>query len=275
MATPAAPPPKLEVCDNMYKRNRILRGAIVALLVPALLSACSTYHLREHNPQYVLSKQTEATKDLCAVAPFTFEPIDQGDAKMMNKADLDKWNELFFEAFNRADICGRATRVASLDAVPANAKLVIDGKITEFSFERNWVPMFFPVWMGLTVFSLGIYGLAAGPMTTTKSEFGFTVNLKAAKTRQIIESNTEKFDSTDVQTLYSDDAGNPYNNPGLAFEPTLNEAMKKLSSAISRASGGEQRLSPREQSIKQLGELRDKGLLSNEEYAKKVDEIMK
>jgi hypothetical protein len=259
----------------MFSKNRIIRGAIVAILIPSLLSACSTYHLREHNPQYVLSKQAEATKDLCAVAPFSYEPIDQGDSKMMNKADLDKWNELFFEAFNRADICGRAIRIASLDSIPAGTKFVIDGKVTEFSFERNWVPMFFPVWMGLTVLSLGIYGLAAGPMTTTKSEFGFTVNLKSAKTRQLIESNAEKFDSTDVQTLYSDDAGNPYNNPGLAFEPTLNEAMKKLSTGIARASGGDQSLSPREQSIKQLGELRDKGVLSNEEYAKKVDEIVK
>lgn len=253
----------------------MVRGATVAILIPALLSACSTYHLKEHNPQYVLSKQAEATKDLCAVAPFSYEPIDQGDAKMMNKADLDKWNELFFEAFNRADICGRAIKVTSLDSIPAGAKFVIDGKVTEFSFERNWVPMFFPVWMGLTVISLGIYGLSAGPMTTTKSELGFSVNLKDAKSRQLIEANAERFESTDVQTLYSDDAGNPYNHPGLAFEPTLNEAMKKLSAAISRISGKESPLSAREQKIKQLGELRDQGVLSNEEYAKKVDAIIK
>lgn len=212
----------------------VSRRIIAVALVPSLLSACSTYHLKDHNPQYTLGQQTKATPDMCAVAPFSFEPHDSDDSKMMNESDLGKWNELFFEAFNRSGICGRAVRVASPDQAPSSARFLIDGKITEFSFEKNWVPMFFPVWMGMTILTLGTYGLAAGPMTTTKVEFGFTTNLKDPKTKQIIDSVAERFDSTDIQTLYSDSSGNPYNHPGLAFEPTINGTMKKIGMEISK-----------------------------------------
>ena len=210
------------------------RRIIAAALVPSLLSACSTYHLKDHNPQYVLGQQTKATPDMCAVAPFSFEPHDTDDSEMMNESDLGNWNQLFFEAFNRSGICGRAVRVSSPDQTPNSAKFLIEGTITEFSFEKNWVPMFFPVWMGMTILTLGVYGLAAGPMTTTKVEFGFTTNLKDAKTKQIIDSVAERFDSTDVQTLDSDSSGNPYNHPGLAFEPTINGTMKKIGLEISK-----------------------------------------
>jgi len=265
---------KLLGSGGMGRSTTSGKKLISLALIPTLLSGCATYHLTDHTPQYLLNKHAEATKGVCAVAPFSYEPIEKGDDEMMDKADLDKWNTMFFEAVNRADICGRAVRVSSLNLIPANATFVIDGKVTEFSFERNWVPMFFPVWTGLTVLSLGIYGLAAGPMTTTQVDFSFSVNLKNAKTLQIIETNAEKFESTDVQTLYSDSYGNPYNNPGHAFEPTLNSAVKHLSDGIMRSAPQKAPLSSKEAAIRQLGELRENGKLSEEEYIKAINKIV-
>lgn len=258
----------------MNNKNLIGRGIVTAVLIPAMLSGCATYHLKDHKPGFVVNKQVKATKDVCAVAPFSFEPTDKSDAKMMNKADLEEWDDLFFQAVNRADVCGRAVKVSSMNSIPTNARYIIDGKVTEFSFERNWVPMFFPVWMGMTVITLGIYGLAAGPMTTTQADFAFTVNLKDAKTHQAIESITEQFEKTDVQTLYSDNAGNAYKNPGLAFEPTLNEAMRKLSSAITRLSSKNVAVSAKDRALKDLQDLREKGELSHEEYYEQVKDTL-
>ena len=258
----------------MIQANTALSRATSLILIPVILGGCSAYHLTDHNPQYLLNKHSEATKGVCAVAPFTFEPIEQDDVKMMSKEDLGRWNSLFFEAVNRADICGRAVKVASINAVPSNTAFVIDGKVTDFSFEKNWVPMFFPGWIGLTVFSLGIYGLAAGPMTTTQVDFGFTVNLKNPKTLQLLETIPEKYESTDIQTLYSDSQGNSYDNPGHAFEPTLNDAFKKLSEAMTRNGPQRTGLSPKEAAIRQLGELREKGKISEKEYLQGLERLV-
>jgi hypothetical protein len=216
--------------------NSFLKKVTVALVIPAFLSACSAYHLTDHNPRYALNMQAKATGGVCAVGPFSYEPSDKSESKLMDQSDLDQWNTLFFEAVNRSDICSRTIKVTSPGTVPPGATYLIDGKITEFYFQKNWVPMFFPVWMGMTVITLGIYGIAAGPMTTTKTEFGFTVNLKNVNTQKLMISEPQRYESTDVQTVYSDEAGNPYSNPGLAFEPTINEALQKLGEAIVRDS---------------------------------------
>jgi hypothetical protein len=88
------------------------------------------------------------------------------------------------------------------------------------------------------------------------------VNLKNPKTLQLLETIPEKYESTDIQTLYSDSQGNSYDNPGHAFEPTLNDAFKKLSEAMTRNGPQPTGLSPKEAAIRQLGALREKGKLA-------------
>lgn len=110
--------------------------------------------------------------------------------------------------------------------------------MNSFYFKKNWVPMFFPVWIGLTVFTFGVYGIAAGPMNTTKVDFGFTARLRNARTGRLVAAIPETFQSTDVMTVYSDSNDNPYGNPGLVFGSTLNNAMRRLGAAIAQDAGG-------------------------------------
>ena len=255
-------------------KKYILRPVALAL-IPMLLNACASYQLSDKKPQFLISKSKEATKGVCGVAPFRYEPVDTGDKKLMTQSDRQKWDDIFYDAINIADICGRTVKVASPTNVPKEVNYLIDGKVTDFYFKKNWVPMFFPGWMGLTFITLGVYGIAAGPTTSTKGSFGFTTTLKDPKSGQILESIQEEFQSTDVMTIYSDENLNPYQNPGLAFEPTLNDLSKKLGEGIARAEERKKppALSQHDQLIRQLGELRESGVLTEQEYVKKIDAL--
>ena len=72
-----------------------------------MLSGCATYRLSDKNPQYPLAKVPEATRDTCAVASFSYKPTEQDEADLMMKEDLAIWNKQFYDAINRADLCGR------------------------------------------------------------------------------------------------------------------------------------------------------------------------
>jgi hypothetical protein len=248
------------------KTHSYIKKATSAILIPVMLSGCATYRLSDKNPQYPLAKVPEATRDTCAVAPFSYKPTEQDEADLMTKEDLAVWNKQFYDAINRADLCGRTIHLAAGNP-SAKYDYLIDGTVTNFYFKKNWVPMFFPGWVGLTFITLGIYGLAAGPMTTSLVDFGYTVNLKDASGK-IIESIPEKFDSRDVQTLYSDPNDNPYGNPGLAFGPTINDVTKKLAEAISRVDNKSSG-SP----VDQLRQLKDQGVLSEQEYSEKLRKL--
>jgi hypothetical protein len=256
---------KINLSDLMHK-------LVSASMIPVFLSGCASYRLSDKNPQYMVTKHAEATKGVCGIIPFEYVPIDIDDAKLMSKTDLEKWNELFLNAVNTADICGRTIRVASSKSIPKNVDYIIDGKVTSFYFKKNWVPMFFPGWVGLTFFTLGVYGIAAGPTTSTKVDFGFTANLKNPQTGQIYESIPERFESTDVMTIYSDDNDNPYGNPGLAFDSTINGATKKLQEAIIKTRPKESDLG-KNGAIKSLKQLLDSGVLTMPEYLNKINSL--
>lgn len=254
---------------NATTQTQALVRTTAWLMIPVMINGCAAYRLSDKNPQYPLTKVHRATHGVCAVAPFDYRPSDAGDADLMSRADLELWNRQFFQAINRADVCGRTLRVASASAVPAQADYLIDGTVTDFYFKKNWVPMFFPGWMGLTFFTLGIYGIAAGPTTSTMVDFAYTVNLKDAKTGKLIASIPEQFESKDVMTMYSDDNHNPYGNPGLAIGPTINDAMVKLAEAISRVDPAS------DDALESLRKLRDQGVLSEQEYSQKLDRLLR
>jgi len=241
-------------------------------MVPVMLSGCAAYKLSDKNPQYMVTKHAEATKGTCGVVPFEYKPMDKGDSKLMVAADLSKWDQLFFDAVNTADICGKTVRVSSKKDIPASVDYLIDGQVNEFYFKKNWVPMFFPGYLGLTFITLGVYAIAAGPTTSTMVDFGFTANLRNAKTGLLIESIPEEFKSKDVMTMYSDDNDNPYGNPGLAFEPTINDVTHKLGEAIKKVEADKPKPSSGDV-IGSLHELNKKGLLSDEEFHQKLKQV--
>lgn len=84
---------------------RPVAGMLISLLA---LNGCAAYRLTDKTPQYPQERHMKATTGLCAVGPFRYTPADAGDADLMTPADLARWDELFYEAVHRSDICGRA-----------------------------------------------------------------------------------------------------------------------------------------------------------------------
>lgn len=252
--------------------KKIIRPVALAL-VPLFLNACAAYKLSDQNPQFLVAKSKTATQGLCAVTPFSYEPVDQDDKSLMSDKDLQRWNDIFYDSVNLSHICARTIKVPATVSIPASVNYVISGKVTNFYFKKNWVPMFFPGWMTLTVFTLGIYAIAAGPTTSTKVNFGFTTTLKDPSTGKIIDSIPESFESTDVMTMYSDTNTNPYHNTGMAFDPTLNDLTKKLGDRIAETENQKRSGSKNDVAIRQLESLREAGVLSDKEYAQKINQL--
>jgi len=215
-------------------KTTLFKGT-AALMLPVFLSSCAAFHLADRAPQVNVSKLKQATKAVCGVAPFTYEPTDRGETKLMTAPDLARWHQMYFDAVNLADICAETVKVESATAIPKKVDYLIDGKISNFYFKKNWVPMLFPLHIGLSFITLTIYTWTAGPTTSTRVNFEFTTRLKDAKTGAIVATIPESFKSTDVMTVYSSDTNNPYGNPGIAFTPLINDSTTKLAEALQKA----------------------------------------
>lgn len=203
-----------------------------AIMIPIFLSSCAHVHLADRSPEINIIKLSQATNSVCGVAPFVFEPTNKDEADLMTSADLAKWHKIFFDAVNLSDICKETIKLDSGSNVSKNIDYLIDGKITNFYFKKNWVPVFFPLHLGLSFFTIGIYTLAAGPTTTTKVDFKYIVNLKDAKTGAIITSIPESYKSIDPLTIYSSDTKNPYGNMSVAFTPLIDHSLVMLAEAL-------------------------------------------
>ncbi|NOT12493.1 MAG: hypothetical protein HOP23_11775 [Methylococcaceae bacterium] len=200
-------------------------------VIPFLLSSCASYHLSDYTPVVPINKLKHQASSVCGIAPFNYEPIDKSDQDLMTQQDLAKWNEVFFQSINLSDICADTIRIDTMQS-PKNIDYIIDGTLKKFYFKKNWVPMLFPLHIGISFFTLSIYTWAAGPTTSTKVNLEYFANLKDAKTGKVIISVPETFASTDVMTIYSRDTENPYGNPGLALSPTMNDLAVKLAEAL-------------------------------------------
>jgi hypothetical protein len=254
---------------NLLK-HKLLNRLISIILIPAILAGCSSYRLSNQIPRFNVDYLEKSTHAVCAVENFKYTPTDKSETDLMSQEDLTKWNQLFFDSINYSGICGRTVKASELSPQD-NVKYIVDGEVKAFYFKKNWIPMFIPVWLGLTFFSLGIYALAAGPITTSMVNFGFTVNIKDAKTGKLLAFIPESFKSTDIQTIYSNFNKNPYGNPGLAFSPTVNDSIKKISDAIRRTepeqvSGG---------LVESLQKLHNEGVLTDSEYNAKLNQAFK
>jgi hypothetical protein len=192
---------------------------------------CSAYHLDDSQPQINVTKLRQSNAS-CAVTPFAWEPEEKSDSGNMRPADLEKWDQIYFDSVNLSDICAETVKVVPGGKVPNGIDYVIDGKISDFYFKKNWVPMFFPVHLGISLFTLTVYTWAAGPTTTTKVELKYTVRVKNIKTNSVIAEIPEHYSSTDVMTMYSRDTDHPYGNPGMVLAQVFNDANAKIAEAI-------------------------------------------
>lgn len=220
-------------CMNKYRQseNKWLKPTGI-LMIPIFISGCSHIHLADQSPQINVTKLSQSTASVCGVAPFGFEPTDKDQADAMTSADLAKWHKIYFDAVNLSDICKETIKLDSSNNIHQNIDYLIDGKITDFYFKKNWVPVFFPLHIGISFFTLGLYTLAAGPTTTTKVSFKYVVNLKDAKSGAIINTIQKSYESTDPLNIYSSDTKNPYGNPSIAISPLVDHSLVMLAEAI-------------------------------------------
>ena len=222
--------------NNRQNSVRLKGYKCIAALtsLPFLLASCSSYHLSESTPTVSIIKLKHETRVVCGVAPFTYEPVDTSDQNLMSLQDLAKWNEVFFQSINLSDICSETIRIDNASKAN-NLDYIIEGSLKKFYFKKNWIPMLFPLHIGISFLTLSIYTWAAGPTTSTKVSLEYFATLKDSKTGKVITSVPETFDSTDVMTIYSKDTENPYGNPGLALSPTFNDVAVKFSEALRKA----------------------------------------
>lgn len=206
------------------KRNAV--KCVIYALLPVLITSCTTFHLSEHQGSVAVKKQRRAKDVLCVVRPFAYTGEDA-----MTPSDLKRWQEILAEGLNHSNIFAEVLAQAG-DQQPLDAAYVIEGKVTKFSFQKNWVPTFFPVHLGLSFLTLTIYTWVAGPTTVTIVEFESVVDLKDAKTGSLIKSFTPSFKDTSTLNVYSKDVNNPYGNPSLVFAPIIDSLASDIAATL-------------------------------------------
>lgn len=201
------------------------------LTIPAFLVSCSSFNLAEHSGDLSVKKQRRAKDVTGVVQPFAYTPIESDEQDLMTKEDLLRWQEVLADGLNRSNIFADIVRQNG-DKVPDHTAYLIDGKIKRFYFKKNWVPTFFPLHLGLSFITLTGYTWAAGPTTVTKIDFQVEVNIKDAKSGEVIKTLSEQFQDTTTMNIYSKDLNNPYGNPNLVFARVIDSLAADMAAAL-------------------------------------------
>jgi hypothetical protein len=122
--------------------------------------------------------------------------------------------------------------ISSEAGAPAGADFLLGGRITRFWFEKNWVPTFFPIHLGLSFFTFTGYTLFGGPTTATVVRFSVEFHLQRADTGEEIAVFDENYRSTRAVNIYSKGAENPYDNPNLVFAQVIGSAATRIAAAL-------------------------------------------
>jgi hypothetical protein len=223
---------------------RLLRSALLFVVV---LPGCSTFHLYEQTGVLPIQKHRRVTDSTLAVRDFSYESQDPNDTDIV-AADLDKWRSLVVSGINQANIFAEVIPYSGDDA-GALATYTLDGHITSFRFQKNWVPIFFPLHLGLSFFTFTGYTLFGGPTTATIVRFSVSFELRRADTDELITSFDKSYRSTRAVNVYSKGFENPYDNPNLVFAKILEYAVIEIAAALpddSQPPPDETPLSPQE-----------------------------
>ncbi len=208
------------------------RRAVLPLILAALLviPGCATYHLSNQSGILPIQKQRNATEETLAVCPFTYEPQKSSDTEL-DSLDLQQWQSIVVTGLNQANIFADVVPCTG-DEVPAAARYVLNGRITRFRFQKNWVPTFFPIHLGLSFFTFTGYTLFGGPTTMTIVRFSVDFELREVGSDEIILSWNKNYRSTRAVNIYTKGSENPYDNPNLVFAETLGSAAISIAAAL-------------------------------------------
>lgn len=203
----------------------------MAGFLSATSAGCSSVGLSEHHTPLTVAKRERVSDGFCAILPFSFSPNDPKDVGDLSSSDLGRWQEMLADALDRTNIFAEVVASKS-GTLPENAAYSIGGHITEHEFQKNWIPTFFPLHVGLSVLSFTLYTWIGWPTTVTDVSFGIRVELKDVAADRIIGTFEERFRDTSTLNIYSKGMKNPYENPGLAYTHVVDQLATKIALAI-------------------------------------------
>jgi hypothetical protein len=208
---------------------------VAALSLCMVSAGCSTYSLSDQSGVLPLAKHRRANDGKLAVALFEYVPDDPDDADKVTDGDLLALQRVLLNGFDQTDIFSSvvaADGTETLGAVDSQGDYVLDGRITNFRFEKNWVPTFFPVHVGMSFITLTGYTIFGGPTTATIVRMSVDFELRDGATGETVALFTERYTSTRAVNIYSKGAENPYENPNMVLAQIIDSAAKRMAVAI-------------------------------------------
>jgi hypothetical protein len=208
-----------------------VRAALLSILTLLIaIPGCSTFHLSEQTGFLPMQKQRGATDEILAVCGFTHEVLDSGD-NPLEALDLQKWQSVVVMGMNQANIFADVVSCSG-EEIPELASYVLSGRIERFRFQKNWVPTFFPLHLGLSLFTWTGYTLFGGPTTMTIVRFAVKFELRKVDTNELVLTLDKNYRSTRAVNVYSKGVENPYDNPNLVFAEVLGSVAMSIALAL-------------------------------------------
>jgi hypothetical protein len=201
------------------------------LTIPIVAAGCTSFQLREQEGVLPIGKQRRASEDTLYVTPFPYRPEDPKDASDLTPEDLSRWHELLVSGIDQANIFALVEAAPTSGAPPANGYL-LDGHITEFWFQKNWVPTLVPIHLGMSFLTFTGYTLFGGPTSATIVRFNVHFELRRAGSGELITAFDENYRSIRALNVYTKGSENPYDNPNLVFAQVVTSAAMKVAAAL-------------------------------------------
>jgi hypothetical protein len=206
-----------------------LVGAVAVLLTLAV--GCSTFRLADHSGPLALQEHPRAREASLVVLPFAFAPEDPDEAGRLTEDDLARWQRILAAGLDQTNILESVVVASGAEAPPAG-DYTIDGRITRFWFQKNWIPTLIPIHLSLSFLTFTGYTLFGGATAATAVHFSVDFELTDVRSGEFIHSFEESFTSTCKINIYSEAAENPYENPNLVFSKLVDSAATKIASAL-------------------------------------------
>jgi hypothetical protein len=187
--------------------------------------------LREQTGVLAVGKQRRASEATLLVMPFPYAPEDPKDASDLTPDDLARWQQLLASGIDQSDIFAVVDVAPAGGAAPADG-YVLSGRITRFSFQKNWVPTFFPIHLGLSFLTFTGYTLFGGPTTATVVRFAVHFEVRSAGSGGEVVAFDENYRSSRAVNIYSKGVENPYDNPNLVFAQVITSAAMKIAASL-------------------------------------------
>lgn len=205
-------------------RREALR--LLLALCLALAPGCTSFRMADQFGALPIPRHRRAIDARCVVLPF-----ERGaHAEHLSAADLERWQELLAMGLDQSNLFASVVAARTLD--PATADFSLSGRLDRFRFRKNWVPMFFPLYLGLTFFTFSAYALVGGPTTLTHVQFAVDLELRDVRTGSALRSFSETHQSTRFLNAYTSTVDNPYENPNGLFGSVIDALATRIAAAL-------------------------------------------